>query len=252
MAAQRLVNEEIHKQINLEAVWVATEDAIQQTHQTEKIDASNEASELNEDWLNYLISHAEKASSANLRKLWGQILAREIRKPGSSSLSALRVLSEMDAELAGAFQEVMIRRIASDAILKPDAREGQALVKITTLLETGLLFDNALGLSLKMSGVPGSVEALIAKNFALQFHFTENVKEISVPIMRITHVGQQIANILPWDEVAALKEAAKTIVQNMDIKLVRISYHSMNSSSGVEFYTANYIENVKTAIGNPS
>ena len=52
------------------------------------------------DWLNMFTSFAEQATTERMQKHWADVLAREIRKPGSFSRVALQILSLMDAQLA--------------------------------------------------------------------------------------------------------------------------------------------------------
>jgi hypothetical protein len=51
-------------------------------------------------WLNMFTSFAEQATTERMQKRWADVLAREIRKPGSFSRVALHILSLMDTQLA--------------------------------------------------------------------------------------------------------------------------------------------------------
>lgn len=53
-----------------------------------------------EDWMNVFETHASRASSEELRGLFAKILAGEIRKPSTFSLSTMHLLSILDATLA--------------------------------------------------------------------------------------------------------------------------------------------------------
>jgi hypothetical protein len=55
---------------------------------------------LDEDWMNNFIRYAEDASSERLQKLWGRVLAGEIRTPGIFSRETLRFISELDNNIA--------------------------------------------------------------------------------------------------------------------------------------------------------
>lgn len=54
-----------------------------------------------DDWMNVFETHAARATSEELRNLYAKILAGEIRKRSSFSLSTLHLISILDAELAG-------------------------------------------------------------------------------------------------------------------------------------------------------
>jgi hypothetical protein len=61
---------------------------------------------IDDDWMNFFASYAEKASSETLRELWGRILSGEIVRPGTFSFTTMRILSELDAPTARLFEEI--------------------------------------------------------------------------------------------------------------------------------------------------
>ena len=57
---------------------------------------------IEDDWLYAWRENAGRVSSEELQKLWGQVLAGEVKNPGSCSLRAmdfLRALSKQEAQL---------------------------------------------------------------------------------------------------------------------------------------------------------
>ena len=96
---------------------------------------------MEEDWLNVFEKHAENASSDRLREMWGHILAGEIRNPGSFSLTTLRVIAELDREIAEGFEKAVKTRMAPGVLPKPPDLVGTALMELTFLEEVGLLQD---------------------------------------------------------------------------------------------------------------
>ena len=59
----------------------------------------------NPDWLDFFGDYAEKANAEAVRDLWGRVLAGEIRRPGTFSLYTLRILAELDQQVARWFEE---------------------------------------------------------------------------------------------------------------------------------------------------
>ena len=102
-----------------------------------------DAKEVNPDWLNYFGGYAEKASSKNVRDLWGRVLAGEIRRPTSFSLTTLRILAELDQQIASLFEDVVRFRIDGKYILRPTADEWNSgeFEKFKLLEEVGLVED---------------------------------------------------------------------------------------------------------------
>jgi hypothetical protein len=189
----------------------------------EPIDPQNDPTEIEEDWMGLFAGYSDRASSERLRKLWGRILAGEIRKPGSFALSTLRVISEMDAEIALIFQEVVSLRISASHLLKPKVIRNEILRKWTFLEEVGLIQGVDGNLSYTYSGNPREFRTTFTNNYGLRIHFTEKKKSAAVSVVAITRAGRQIAEILPWDEVAALRAVADRMIDQVGgLELCRV------------------------------
>jgi len=176
IAVQRFVVEEIRKQSNRETVLAEAIEAVRSLPPLDSPETGDDAPEIEDDWINVFASFAEKASSDRLRQLWGRILAGEVRKPGSFALSTLRVISEMDSEIATAFQEVVALRIGRDVLLKPDDLQNEALVKWTFLEEVGLLQEVNGNLSTTYSKTPIGYATVTTKSFYLKINITNKAK----------------------------------------------------------------------------
>jgi hypothetical protein len=213
VTAQRLIAEETRKQINREAVWVEMDESVRALPPPSPREPQDDSRELEEDWINIFASYADRASSERLRQLWGRILAGEIRKPGSFAPSTLRVISEMDTEIAAAFQEVARLRIAGGScLLRADPLENEVLIKWTFLEEVGLLQDVNGGLTMAFSKLTEQIP-LMTESYYLRIIVTDANPNLSIPFVKITRAGQQIAAILPWDELEALRQVARRITE---------------------------------------
>lgn len=239
--AERFISEEMRKQLNREAVWLNAVEAVKAlpppSEEEARGDDRGDHDELDPDWINMFTSYVDKASTERMQQLWGSILAGEIRKPGSFAPSTLRVISEMDAEIAQAFQEVVGRRIPDGVILMPDDLRNQTLFKYNLLEEVGLLQELNGGLNLTITRDCENYAIIESKNYFLQVFFLEGIDEFHLKVVRITRVGQQIASILPWDEVEALREVERRILGNFRIVLGRILTRYNGSFRGEEMQT---------------
>ena len=106
---QRFLTEELKHQENREAI------AIEAGKLLEESPPNANTTGPSEDWLNVFSSYAEKATSERLRQHWAQILAGEIRGPGTFSLATLQMFSILDSALA-ADMETARRWIADDRV----------------------------------------------------------------------------------------------------------------------------------------
>ena len=70
-------------------------------------DSDNEEKKIIEDdWLNSFEKEASQKSTEEMQLLFGRILAGEIRKPGSFSIRAVKILSELDQSTATLFKKL--------------------------------------------------------------------------------------------------------------------------------------------------
>lgn len=175
----------------------------------------SEADEIDPDWLNHFESHAEKATSEKVRDLWARVLAGEIRHPGAFSLMTLRVLAELDRQMAQWFQDAVELRIHGRLVIRPkrelEELTGERWVRLTFLEQVGLFqhvipfTSDTWTLEPNASGFAAVVEG----DYCLRVQVGAPV---GVRVIPITRVGQQIALILPKvDPIAALKNLAEAL-----------------------------------------
>lgn len=140
LAAQYLARErETKRMLNLATVARIALDDLRENDTQDGPDDNIEG-EISEDWLNWFETYAEKATAEDLRRLWGKVLAGETRKPGSFSLSTLRVISETDQRLADLFQKHVRNIFDGKYVLKDnDGLKGENLLELTTLEDAGYL-----------------------------------------------------------------------------------------------------------------
>lgn len=70
------------------------------------------AKEINEDWLNQFEKEACIKSTAEMQDVFAKILAGEIRRPSSFSIRAVRILGQMDSDVA-----MLFRRFCSASLI---------------------------------------------------------------------------------------------------------------------------------------
>lgn len=67
---------------------------------------NNEETTINDDWLNKFENEARQVSTEDMQRHFGRILAGEIEKPGSYSIKAVKLLSEIDQSIAALFKKL--------------------------------------------------------------------------------------------------------------------------------------------------
>lgn len=157
-----------------------------------KSDPEPDAADVEPDWLNHFAGHAEKADSAKVRDLWARVLAGEVRRPGSFSLTTLRLLAELDQRMASWFQEEVEFRFMGRYVLPPDRFNE----RMDFLEQVGLIHHVAPIGGLVHTIDPGSqgFATVFEGDLCLRIHLDKALKFNVVPI---TRAGLEIASILP-------------------------------------------------------
>lgn len=116
---ERNIHREILKQKNLDAINFIAAQELQHEDSVAK-------EPVNEDWINRFFSIVEDISDEEMQKLWGRILAGEVKKPRSYSFRTLELLKSLTHDEAAVF--VKLSKYAFQAqrevfILNPDKTE---------------------------------------------------------------------------------------------------------------------------------
>lgn len=98
-ASSRLAYQEITKQQNIEAV---ADNAYEELENTEKVSSEP----VNPDWMFRFFNSVENISNEDMQKIWGHILAGEIKCPNTYSFRTLEKLKNMTQQEAKDFQMV--------------------------------------------------------------------------------------------------------------------------------------------------
>lgn len=97
------------------------------------------ASDVEEDWLNAFERFCEDASSEKIQQLWGRVLAREVTSPGSFSKSTIRLISEIDQDIARHFEDLSCHVLDGNIFLLSDEDKKQKFGALIELENAGLI-----------------------------------------------------------------------------------------------------------------
>jgi hypothetical protein len=121
VAVRKFGQKIIREQVNLDLV--SEEAAKHLTASSQQSDASQEAvGEIDDDWLNHFEKEASQRSAEDMQRLFGRILAGEIRRPSSFSIKAIKIMGELDKDAAELF-----KRFCSACIVQRIPQVGQIL-----------------------------------------------------------------------------------------------------------------------------
>ena len=183
-----------------------------------------EPGDLNPDWLNFLGAYAEKATTENTRKLWGAVLAGEIRKPGTFSLATLRFIAELDQTIAQLYQKYAEQRF-NGMIFSPGELSGDALTELSMLQEAGLLSHVGGFLNYNVPPLEPDGYCYISDGQIIPGALFLRVKPINkddrgaISMIRLSRVAQEIAQLLPK---ASAESVMRAVVAKVEGKMEEI------------------------------
>ncbi len=187
-------------------------------------EADDVGDEISEDWMNSFESHAEKASSDDLRDLWARVLAKEIRAPNGISLTTLRVVSELDRETAELFEKVVRYCLNSDCIVRATSDNYGVDFELLHLEHLGLVVNPDAGHALR-NVIKGKNFRLVLGEYCLVAD-RESETEITlrIPVALLTRVGKELFSILPKNND---KDVLERYALHLPAEYKKVSLHRL-------------------------
>lgn len=225
LAAQAHLADQRRKFVNKAAVWIEAEEQLKALPLPEAATSPEQptGSEMDEDWMNVFGEYAGRASSERLRELWGRILAGEIRRPGEFSLTTLRVVSELDQQVASTFER-LVRLRTSHWLLNPGAAKGREFLDWRLMEEAGLVESpSGLGSQYTLTRTEDGRGYLRIGQHMVIGYFPAGRRNATLKVRMMTRAGQEIAQLLPHDTEAtarAIAEAMKGDLRQIDVAVI--------------------------------
>ena len=195
-AGTRLALQETIKQHNIESV-------VDNAYEILEKEEYCSAEPVEQGWINRFFDSVADISDEDLQKLWGKVLAGEIRQPRSYSLRTLETLKNLAKHEAQVFQKVLPfvidgggdKFIASKSSIHN--KYGVTYEDIMLLDECGLIISNGT-VSLT---IIASEDTIIAHNtqHALIAEDIKEEKKFSFGIYSLTKAGKELLNILEYE-----------------------------------------------------
>jgi hypothetical protein len=204
-----------------------------------------EPTEISDDWLNAFESEAINMSSEQMQRLFGKMLAGEIRKPSSYSVRTVKLMGQMDVDVAQLFQRFCSMCITLK--LKGDKTfhsrvltfgrnhvhhlnsYGLDFLKIGALSEYGLLSESQpteLPYNMSVNGcIPGKLAPL---KYDSQYYMLEAIPPHSAADfsmydelgLALSRAGRELLSIVDIEENKQYTEALKNHLKEKGLRLV--------------------------------
>lgn len=196
-----VLERDAQKQLHREEIAYRTIDELKLTASDETVEVDTTETPLDDDWLDQFGALSENASTERMQGLWARILAGEIRKPGSFSLTTLAFLTTLDQQVASLFEKYMADDWGAGLIPKPDEIEGKTLEELSLLEEVGLLIEIAgfriQQMTAKDSYINYFLQPKESRTWAMRIKPKDDAKQIEIPIIGVTRIGREVARLLP-------------------------------------------------------
>ncbi|MGE0008127.1 MAG: DUF2806 domain-containing protein [Parvibaculaceae bacterium] len=173
-----------------------------------------------DDWLNYFAAYADKASGAALRQTFGHVLSGEIRRPGSFSLSTLRIVSELDPGSAALFQRMAARAFSMDAkeavpsaLLKPEDLRGQFLHQMLKLEALGLVQEVGGDFAISTGKAEPGAQIWVRFGRLLLRGELRTKVYFNLPLLKLTDAGAELCSIIPMDHRGGAREVGRLMAR---------------------------------------
>ena len=185
---------EMRAEVNVSKVLLSAEAALEDDPQTppeRKVD---------DDWLFRWRDAASTVSSEELQTLWGQVLAGEIKSPGSFSLRTLEFLKNLSHEEALQIAKVS-PFVISNVIFRGNNQllesEGITVGFLLNLQNLGVVSGVGAGLTQKFHSLATEKfeQALVSYNRVLIVTHEDTSKQIRLEVYKLTLLGQQIIEL---------------------------------------------------------
>ena len=160
--------------------------------------------ELDDDWLNHFSGYAENATTERARRLFGRVLAGEIRRPNSYSLFTLDLLSKISGADAQLIVGCAPYVLGDSLVITPHVTKFLTFTAGTRLGELGILAYTTIGVSnakrtidLALGGtlLDGKAAVMMRhRNKVVLFMSAEN-KKLDYKCALLTKVGAEVLSL---------------------------------------------------------
>lgn len=224
-AGSRLAYQEIKKEQNIEAV---VDNAYQELQGADSVSSDP----VDPDWMFRFFNSVENISNEDMQKIWGRILAGEVKSPSRYSYRTLEKLRNITKEEAQLFQEVASLSLTHENrkfLLKNDSLMNKYDIyfsDIFKLEECGLMSSHSLSLNLSISNEKPEIvwnSHILGKIVGI----TPEVEQISLPIYIFTEAGSQLLDaIQPQQNKTYILDCLEHIRRNY--KKANVTAHTIN------------------------
>ena len=202
---------------------------------------------IEDDWLFAWREGAGRVSNDDLQRLWGSVLAGEVKSPGRHSMRTLEFLKGLSKPEAD-FLVSLAKYVVEGCVIRSQAEylstQGLPFIVLLQLQELGVLSGvEALGLTVQHPTVAPDrfLKALISHNRVLVVEDPDATKVLKLEIYRLTDVGRQVLGLGSFEpDLGYLQAVGKGIAaQGFQVQLAH--WEQLTETQG-RYFNANRID----------
>lgn len=204
----------VGKQKNLDAIARGALNELSQLPSPREYVGHHDASgEVQDDWLNAFEVEAENMSSDYMRNVFSKLLAGEVRKPGSFSRRAVKILGQMERQEAEIFARFcslsvqfvkdgqifsgLLLTLGENAAMNGLKKYGLDYRSLMTLIEYGLVLANLDGYQqLEMTGPGDEVTFFHGGNYYRYVSEAQGAQLVDLHGITTTRVGTELMQLV--------------------------------------------------------
>ena len=156
----------LREQINLDKIWRVAKNLLKREKSASSTDQDtddNGKETISDEFLNGFGEEAKQKTSEEMQDLFGRILAGEIRKPGSYSIKAVKILGEIDQHVATYFRTLCSMSVGNIDLAAGAITSLRVINLSDTPLSSGTL--EKYGLSATIIGILQEYGLILDSNF---------------------------------------------------------------------------------------
>lgn len=223
--ARRWLGDQIGKQLNREAV------AVEAVADLGESPAPEDAA-IDDEFLARFSAYAENATTEQMQKLFGRVLAGEIRKPGTFSLATLHTLSMIDQKVAKAVEEAAPWVLSGFLPTGGAFASGEKFAIASILEEAGLCYSPA-SRTRDLKPQDGVIVLAFESRHGSPVLYINTDKPSFQPVITpITTVGKQVFGLItPARSPEDLREVAVALAETHGVTSVELGSATMRDGN---------------------
>ncbi|MBS4702819.1 DUF2806 domain-containing protein [Aeromonas veronii] len=190
VATRQTVEDSVRRQINVAHAIFHAEETLRDDNQ--ELPSKN----IDGDWLYRWRDYASDVSNESMQSLWGQILAGEVKNPGSISLRALDFLRNLSQDEAKTIE--YLSQFAIEGIIWRDDALDVSFAILLAMQDLGVISGvDSAGLTWiwTSSSTSNFVKALTSNGKVIIIKHDDPNKKLSLPVYVLTGIGNQLLKL---------------------------------------------------------